>query len=532
MLDYFSPQQTFDQGTTNSASKTAVRKDIHDKKATQKTLSANEQKEAFAEHLKNAQEKSNAEAIENQRNNRKNAAQKARDDAKAANTNEAKGVKDDNSATLETLLQRITGNSETLELVQTTSAAPDSQNAETGDIAALTAEIQGFLTQLLEASEEDHTDLNALLATLEEDGELQNLFDILSFALDISESVEAPTKTQLDILDTITDQLKTLNKESIITSGLTPQDITDLQEKIAALISNEHAQEEQEILAELAGIITQLNEPKNAAKDTAKTTTENVKIIPSTLEAPRSEHHAQSRYDGRYDIARSPQDSTSQDTHAKADKALTQAPKAAANMAQNTGPNATPSTANIANADPLLSFDALLQNQNAAATPTTTLSPLQNSASNVITQSQSAAHAHPATQAVSMTIARAVKGGDSTDIKLQLDPPELGRVEVKMSIDKDNTTKIVLTAEKPETYMMLQKDSQVLERAMAEAGLNADDGLSFELASENHDFGGRGKQNGQSGQKSANQDDGTIINSSMDWHVDPNTGHMHYSILA
>ena len=173
--------------------------------------------------------------------------------------------------------------------------------------------------------------------------------------------------------------------------------------------------------------------------------------------------------------------------------------------------------------------------QNGLSVNATTTQP-QSVTAATITQSQSAAQPHVATQMVSATIQKAVKEGESTNIKLRLDPPELGRVEVKMSIDKDNVTKIVLTVEKPDTFLLLQKDSDALHRAMTNAGLDmsSDDGLSFEMASDNHDFNNPNdnNRNGNKNGKSDNFAEDTAIETTMDWHVDPHTGRMHYNVLA
>ncbi len=163
----------------------------------------------------------------------------------------------------------------------------------------------------------------------------------------------------------------------------------------------------------------------------------------------------------------------------------------------------------------------------------------QTSLSSAGAQAQNAGHAHPATQLVSMTMQKAIKNGEATTIKLQLDPPELGRVEVKMSIDQDNMTKIVLTAEKADTHAMLQRDAQMLERAMSDAGLDAGGNLSFELASDGHKFGESNQPDENHGGSRASggidpEAENAIIthSSTMDWYVDPATGRMHYSILA
>ena len=134
---------------------------------------------------------------------------------------------------------------------------------------------------------------------------------------------------------------------------------------------------------------------------------------------------------------------------------------------------------------------------------------------------------------VSATIQRALKACDDTNIKLRLDPPELGRVEVKMSIDQDNKTKIVLTSERADTHTMMQKDADILNRVLSEAGVDTDGGLSFELASDSHDFNDR-QHHGQTGRggKQAGNDDLPDIETTLNWQVDPDTGRTRYNILA
>lgn len=65
---------------------------------------------------------------------------------------------------------------------------------------------------------------------------------------------------------------------------------------------------------------------------------------------------------------------------------------------------------------------------------------------------------------------------------MQLDPADLGRLDIRMKFDDDGGVKLHLTADRAETLSMLQKDSQQLERLLQKAGLNADDAsLSFDL---------------------------------------------------
>ena len=153
----------------------------------------------------------------------------------------------------------------------------------------------------------------------------------------------------------------------------------------------------------------------------------------------------------------------------------------------------------------------------------------------VVTQSHGASQPHPGTQMVAATLQKGAASGEAKSIRIQLDPPELGRVEVRMEFGKDKTVKAVLTAEKPETFMMLQRDAQLLERALQEAGLEADgNSLSFELAQDNEGFSQDGRHDGSRNKTGRNGNEGEeeIIETTMTWQVDPDSGHMRYNILA
>ena len=147
---------------------------------------------------------------------------------------------------------------------------------------------------------------------------------------------------------------------------------------------------------------------------------------------------------------------------------------------------------------------------------------------------------HPATQMVSAHISKAAQKGEAGKIVLQLDPPELGRVEIKLEFGHDKSIKAHLVVEKPETLLMLQRDVAALERALQNAGLETDSGsLNYQMADDNYAFnngGDNNNQNNESSNSSANNgaedEDGTIIETTMTWDVDPKTGHVHYNLLA
>lgn len=87
--------------------------------------------------------------------------------------------------------------------------------------------------------------------------------------------------------------------------------------------------------------------------------------------------------------------------------------------------------------------------------------------------------------------AKSQSGNKQFDIRL--DPPELGRVEVRLSIDASGKAQASLSADQPRTLDMLKTDAPVLTRALRDAGLNvAQNGLNFSLR-------GQDRQNGNSG---------------------------------
>lgn len=75
-------------------------------------------------------------------------------------------------------------------------------------------------------------------------------------------------------------------------------------------------------------------------------------------------------------------------------------------------------------------------------------------------------------------------------IKINLKPKELGSIEVKMEVGNNGHLKTSITASRPETLDILQKDVRILERALADAGFDVkDNSLSFQLKGENQQSG-------------------------------------------
>ena len=83
----------------------------------------------------------------------------------------------------------------------------------------------------------------------------------------------------------------------------------------------------------------------------------------------------------------------------------------------------------------------------------------------------------------SLAVEIAAKSQSGTkQFDIRLDPPELGRVEVRLSIDASGKAEAHMTADQPQTLHLLQKDSDTLTRALRDAGLDvSQDGLNFSL---------------------------------------------------
>ncbi len=85
------------------------------------------------------------------------------------------------------------------------------------------------------------------------------------------------------------------------------------------------------------------------------------------------------------------------------------------------------------------------------------------------------------TQSVALQIAQKVQSG-TQQFEVRMNPPELGRVDVRLEFGKDGQVTTHLIVERPETLEMLSKDSRQLERALQQAGVSIDsDGLTFSL---------------------------------------------------
>jgi len=90
-----------------------------------------------------------------------------------------------------------------------------------------------------------------------------------------------------------------------------------------------------------------------------------------------------------------------------------------------------------------------------------------------------------------------VKGGN-TRFEVRLDPADLGRIDVRIDVDRNGQVTSHLTVEKPETLSMLRQDAPQLQQALNDAGLKTGSGgLQFSL-----------RDQSQSGQNNNGQNQG------------------------
>lgn len=134
---------------------------------------------------------------------------------------------------------------------------------------------------------------------------------------------------------------------------------------------------------------------------------------------------------------------------------------------------------------PTKSNNAPIERAEASTSPTTTAFVTPTSSHHTasleqIAQTQSARGA-PAAHQVAQEIVRRFDG-DSTQFDLRLDPPELGRVEVRLEVTRDHRVTAIVAADSPQALAELVRHARDLEQTLQSAGLQlSDNGLSFDL---------------------------------------------------
>jgi flagellar hook-length control protein FliK len=175
---------------------------------------------------------------------------------------------------------------------------------------------------------------------------------------------------------------------------------------------------------------------------------------------------------------------------AKTESTGAQAPLAAAAHFNNAaGRDAAPDQANVqANAVPAASvLQPQLQAGATQAQPSFTVTAAAQSAAVPLS-------------GLAMEIAASANSGKSR-FEIRLDPAELGRIDVRVDVDRNGQVTSHLTVEKPETLSMLRQDAPQLQRALNDAGLSTgDSGLQFSLRDQSSS-GQNGNQSNSSAQR-------------------------------
>jgi flagellar hook-length control protein FliK len=127
----------------------------------------------------------------------------------------------------------------------------------------------------------------------------------------------------------------------------------------------------------------------------------------------------------------------------------------------------------------------------------------------------------PLAAQVAPHLGRAAKAG-LTRIEITLEPASLGRVEVRLDFGRDGGINALFVAETREALDALRADARTLERALSEAGIEADSGsLGFSLREQDAGTGGafpaafarRDKPSGISAESAPDQTSGSAAES-------------------
>ncbi|MEP7240738.1 MAG: flagellar hook-length control protein FliK [Devosia sp.] len=148
--------------------------------------------------------------------------------------------------------------------------------------------------------------------------------------------------------------------------------------------------------------------------------------------------------------------------------------------------DATEPAARVADASALGAQPATSQ----ASTPARALPAAYQAAQNPINMGQ-----------LAFEMVRQVQQGQSR-FSIRLDPPELGRIDVKLHVDAAGTVNAKLTVERAETLDMFQRDRGTLERALSQAGLDSGK-TNLEFSLRQNPFANMGGDRRQSGSGAA-----------------------------
>ena len=102
---------------------------------------------------------------------------------------------------------------------------------------------------------------------------------------------------------------------------------------------------------------------------------------------------------------------------------------------------------------------------------------------------------------LALEIAASAKSGKSR-FEIRLDPADLGRIDVRIDVDRNGQITSHLRVEKPETLAMLRQDAPQLQRQLDDAGFKtADGGLQFSLRDQSSSGQNSGNEAGRNAQR-------------------------------
>jgi len=111
---------------------------------------------------------------------------------------------------------------------------------------------------------------------------------------------------------------------------------------------------------------------------------------------------------------------------------------------------------------------------------------------------------------LAVEIAASVRSG-KTRFDVRLDPADLGRIDVRIDVDRNGQVTSHLRVEKPETLSMLQQDATQLRQALDDAGLKTGNGgLQFSLRDHSSSGQNNGNQSGANAQRLVVSEDETV----------------------
>lgn len=108
-----------------------------------------------------------------------------------------------------------------------------------------------------------------------------------------------------------------------------------------------------------------------------------------------------------------------------------------------------------------------------------------------------------------LEIARHVKAGGSDELVIRLDPAELGRINIRMSVNEHGHLRAVVAADAPAVIDAIRNDIPELSRALEQAGVRTD-GQSFRFDRGGSDAGGQWQQRYQQQAGTRHADSGSF----------------------